>query len=545
MKCPTCQHDNAANAKNCAACGAPVEAAAQAGSTPGVALPAGTKLQNGGYTVGKVLGQGGFGLTYKAGDMALRRFVAIKEFFPAGSTRNGATVTPSHTTQADVFARSKTNFVREASVLARFNHPGIVRVFSVFEENNSAYMVMEFLEGQTLGERLQEKGALPEAEATQILRQIGEALKAVHGTGLLHRDLKPDNIFLAKDGRAILIDFGTAREFAVDKTRAMTRELTPGYAPLEQYSQQARFGPYTDVYALGATIYHCLTGDAPPSSLDRATGVEIKPPEQVNPHISRAASEAILWALQPQAPARPQTIEEFLAAFEGKIAAPPQNATPQNAPTQNYTPRASASAPTTLLPAGSTPPPLSPKPPPAASDFSDIPPAQMGSMWGNGVANLDFMDGVNIWSILAILILTVGAIIGVTRCSTIPEPAPATVAVAPENAPPIAPQSPSPAAPPPVPSAPSHQMDSGDAYDAACEFVRDRLNRPSSADFLPESDTHCSVLARGDNRWKIESGGMALDSDGDRFYFSWEADIDFDPVTDNWHCISRITDVDY
>lgn len=549
MTCPTCRFENGAGATICAACAAPLEAAAGSGSTPGAALPAGTKLRQGAYTVGKVWGQGGFGLTYKAGDMTLRRFVAIKEFFPAGCSRTGATVTPAHTTRAETFARSKANFVREATTLARFNHPGIVRVYSVFEENNTAYMVMEFLEGQTLGQRLQEKGVLPETEVTPILRQVVEALQAVHGAGLLHRDLKPDNIFLASDGRVVLIDFGTAREFAPDKTRAMTRELTPGYAPLEQYSDQARFGPYTDVYALGATLYHCLIGEAPPSSLDRAVGVELKAPEQVNPHLGRAVSQAMLWALRPQASERPQTAREFLEAFEGTRATAadfvsPDSAAPNALPSQ-FTPSSSTSAPTTLLPSGSTPSP--PAHPSFSPDFSDIPAVRPGAMWGEGVSIPNFMEGANFWSIFALLILTVGAIVGVTRCSAIPEPGtePTTVAVAPDPAPPVSPPAAPSVSPPPVNNTLAPEVSGSEAYDAACGFMRDRLKRPDTAEFLSSTSEHCSILLRGDNRWHIESAGTALDSDEDRFYFAWEADIDFDPDTQNWHCVSRITDVDY
>src|SRR5262249_55420317 len=155
---------------------------------------------------------------------------------------------------------AKKGFLDEALILAQFQHPSIVQVYASFEENNTAYMVMEYLKGKTLATLLEGRGTIPERDAVGYIQQVGEALEVVHRANLLHRDIKPENIIVTDDRRVVLLDFGTAREFAAGRTRQMTAMLTEGYAPLEQYTQNARFGACIDVYALGGTLYHLLTG---------------------------------------------------------------------------------------------------------------------------------------------------------------------------------------------------------------------------------------------------------------------------------------------
>jgi hypothetical protein len=196
-------------------------------------------------------------------------------------------------------------------------------------------MVMELLRGKTLGQLVEERGPLPEAEAIGYIRRIGEALIVVHEASLLHRDLKPDNIMLTGDGEVVLIDFGTARAFAAGKTGRMTTMVTPGYAPLEQYGQNVRFGPWTDVYALAATLYHVLTGEMPAPATDRANGVELVPPRTLNPAISQVTSDAILWAMSMRVDQRPQNVREFLDGLPASDAAsvpPPPTWLPPPAP---------------------------------------------------------------------------------------------------------------------------------------------------------------------------------------------------------------------
>ncbi|RYX81161.1 zinc-ribbon domain-containing protein, partial [bacterium] len=313
ITCPTCGAQNPPGATTCSSCGTALQNLGATTNAPhSVALPRDTQLRNGNYVVGPVLGQGGFGITYKAGDMNLRRFVAIKEFFPFGAGRNRGTVQPTGGMTQASYEETKKKFLEEARTLARFNHPAIVRVYSVWEENNSAYMAMEFLEGKTLQKLVEEKGSIPEKAAVAHIKSVAEALESVHATGLIHRDIKPDNICVTDDGRTVLIDFGTARAFAAGKTVKQTAMLTPGYAPLEQYGQQARFGAFSDVYALGATLYHCLTGRMPAPATDRISGVEVQTPEQVNPAISPGVSRAVMHAMQIKASDRPQTMKEFV-----------------------------------------------------------------------------------------------------------------------------------------------------------------------------------------------------------------------------------------
>lgn len=316
MICPMCGSDNRGSTRTCRSCGASL-AEPTTGGIASQTLPPGTKLQTGTYTIGKVLGQGGFGITYQGGEPALRRAVAIKEFFPQGCMRQRTTVQPTGSVTADDYLSGLIRFLDEARVLAKFEHPNIVRVHACFEENSTAYMVMELLDGSSLGSLLQKHKRLPEQEAVSYIRAAGEGLAAVHSANLLHRDIKPDNVMIRKDGQAVLVDFGSAREFTAGKTRRMTAVLTPGYAPLEQYGQQARFGVFTDIYALGATLYHLLTGQLPVQSTDRAAGVELDPPSRLDRKITSSVSAAVMWAMEMKATERPQSVADFLDALGG------------------------------------------------------------------------------------------------------------------------------------------------------------------------------------------------------------------------------------
>jgi serine/threonine protein kinase len=201
-------------------------------------------------------------------------------------------------------------------------------------------MVMDYLKGKTLSKILEERGTIPEREATAYIRQVGQALSIVHRAGLLHRDIKPDNIVITDDGRVVLIDFGSARGFAAGKTRRMTALLTPGYAPLEQYAEMAQRGPYTDVYALAATLYHLVTGQMPVQATDRAAGVELRPPRELNPHISRSLNDAIMWAMGMKVDERPQSVSEFLRALRQFVPIPRrQSQRPSPAPPAQPQPR--------------------------------------------------------------------------------------------------------------------------------------------------------------------------------------------------------------
>src|SRR5574338_15121 len=237
------------------------------------ALPAGYGLHW--YVLERVLGQGGFGITYLARDTNLDRLVAIKEYLPCEVAQRhaGATVRPRTEALGARYGWGLERFIAEARTLARFDHPNIVRVYSVFEANDTAYMVMRFEEGQTLGCLLERRGTLPEAELLRILLPILDGLERVHGAGFIHRDIKPQNIHIRQDGSPVLLDFGSARQ-SLESPRTMTILVAPGYAPLEQYYGGAGVqGPWTDIYGLAATCYRAVTGQAPVDAIVRTKGV--------------------------------------------------------------------------------------------------------------------------------------------------------------------------------------------------------------------------------------------------------------------------------
>lgn len=274
-------------------------------STP--ELPPGTPLERDRYRILRVLGTGGFGITYEADDERLRRRVAIKELFPMGATRVGTTVMPA-ASDTQSYAEAKAQFLVEARSLATLRHESIVNVFEVFEAANTAYLVMEFVEGETYEQRVRRAGPLEVEEVESTLRSLSQALASVHGSGLLHRDVKPSNI-ICSNGKPVLIDFGAARLFAADVSQDMSRIVTPGYSPLEQYAGHARFGPPSDVYSLAATGFFLRFGVAPPSPADRVQGVEIVMPPASGPRI--AVDGAILEGLTIAMASRPQDMGAF------------------------------------------------------------------------------------------------------------------------------------------------------------------------------------------------------------------------------------------
>jgi len=282
------------------------------------ALPSGTRFQKYDFEIGEVLGQGGFGITYQAQDAGLHRDVAIKEFFPHGCVRRGHEVQPGGALTAASYAAAKQKFLEEARALARFSHRNIVNVLTLFEGNNTAYMVMEYLKGKTLQQLVEARGALPEHEAVRHIAQVGEALSVVHQANLIHRDINPQNIIVCDDGRAVLIDFGLNKElekasgYGTRKLTSTTSFGTSGYAPPEQYGRQGQVGEYTDIYALGATLYYLLTGEVPTEAVDRLQGATLAPPDLVNARVSGTVSKAVLRAMELKGDQRPQTVGEFL-----------------------------------------------------------------------------------------------------------------------------------------------------------------------------------------------------------------------------------------
>ncbi|HEV7720618.1 MAG TPA: serine/threonine-protein kinase [Iamia sp.] len=259
-----------------------------------------------------VLGRGGFGITYAATDLRLERPVAVKELFPEGARRTGTAIdVPRY--EAATFGRARERFRREATTLARFGHPNIVRIFAVLEENDTAYLVLERIEGRTLAAELRSRqGPFTEPEALDVAAQAADALAAVHLAGVLHRDVSPSNLVRTPDGRVVLIDFGLARPFAMDRSTMMTRIVTPGYAPPEQHAGSGRFSPRADVYALGATLHRLLSGQTPPPAGERAHHDDLPPLWRINPTVSRRTSDAVAAALALDPAARPATVAVLL-----------------------------------------------------------------------------------------------------------------------------------------------------------------------------------------------------------------------------------------
>ncbi len=326
MLCPACQTKNKPDRTTCLKCNAVLLQH----------LPKGNKIANGRYTIDGVLGEGGFGITYKGVDNILERHVAIKELFPEGATRLGKAVLPPRSLGLQGFTESKVSFRKEASRLSQFDHESIVRVFDVVEENDTTYLVMEFLKGQTLAELINKKGKLSSKEVVPIAQKIASALKVVHEAELLHRDIKPENIFLTEDERAVLIDFGSARQYTLHKTSNHTRLVTPGYAPYEQYVAKARFGPYTDIYALGATLYHALTGKAPPDAPSRALNDNLDP---LPANIPEGLRKVITASMTVRINARPANSFAFLALLNGSNNAKSVRPKPPINPNRRITPK--------------------------------------------------------------------------------------------------------------------------------------------------------------------------------------------------------------
>ncbi len=280
-------------------------------------LQPGTTLQNGEYTIEKKLGQGGFGITYLAFSKGLQCKLAIKEFFLSSNCmrQTGDVSVHIHSLSLDDFAGFKNRFLSEAQTLAQFDRiPNIVHVKSVFEENNTAYYVMDYLQGETLAQLVKRKGKLSYEEAMNFMGQLCDATEAIHLKGIIHRDINPSNIIITPDNKAVLIDFGTAKEYIQGNTRSTQAIITPGYAPEEQYSTKREKGKYTDIYAIGATMYYCLTGEIPIESIDRRSSI-LKEPKTLNTAIPNNVNMAILKAMSIEADDRYQTVQKLAKDF--------------------------------------------------------------------------------------------------------------------------------------------------------------------------------------------------------------------------------------
>lgn len=289
-------------------------------------LPPFTVL-NGRYLLGRVIGAGGFGITYIALDLVLERRVAVKEFFMGEAMYRtkacAVTVSTINEAQDEMYRNSKKKFEREAKILAHLNNmPGIVQVHDFFQENGTAYIAMEYLGGKTLSEYVKEKGGrLSLAETKKILFPIMESLDEIHMEGILHRDISPDNIKFSEDGALKLFDFGGAKLEKKDGVSKVVY-MKAGYSPLEQYTVNGNQGPWTDVYAMAATMYYCLCGKRPPEAPDRSSGEQLILPEKYGVKISKREEKVLVKALELRYDLRYQTMDEFKEELEKSAGNP-------------------------------------------------------------------------------------------------------------------------------------------------------------------------------------------------------------------------------
>jgi len=290
------------------------------------ALPAGTRF--GEFEIIRVLGVGGFGIVYLAQDHSLERQVALKEYMPASLAARGAgaMITVRSGSFAETYAIGLRSFINEARLLARFDHPSLVKVYRFWEDNGTAYMVMPYLQGRTLRDARRAMGLPPdEAWIRSVLAPVLDALELLHREGVFHRDIAPDNILLPPEGSPILLDFGAARRVISDRTQSLTAILKPSYAPIEQYAEMTamRQGPWTDIYALGAVLHYLLFGVPPSPATARAVQPDAEQIEQrIVPGVSPRFMSVVAWMLGVRPLERPQNIASLRAALNGEMPIP-------------------------------------------------------------------------------------------------------------------------------------------------------------------------------------------------------------------------------
>ena len=302
--CPVCGYDGAGQEKY------------------SFALRPGTIL-DGRYIVGRVLGQGGFGITYIAQDYNSKKLVAIKEHFPSAIVTRmpDGSVSLISDSMRPGFEAGKESFLSEAKVLSEFNGlPNICNIYSYFEEKGTAYFAMEYVDGTALNDYLKKLDRmLGLEEVFDLLRPVMDAMSRVHEKGLIHRDIAPDNIIIRTDGSPVLIDFGAARYSMSEKSQSMTVVIKHGFAPLEQYARRGRRGPYTDVYAMAATIYYCISGKLPPDAVDRSSKDELVSLSQLGMKVSPWAEQVMNKALALDYKQRYQSMGDFVNELEAAI----------------------------------------------------------------------------------------------------------------------------------------------------------------------------------------------------------------------------------
>jgi serine/threonine protein kinase len=302
-----------------------------------LALPAGFRIEN--YEIVRMLGKGGFGITYQARDVQIGRLVAIKELLPDSiATRlAGSTVVPQSAAHEESWQWARERFVDEARVLAGFRHPNIIAVHRIVEANGTVYLIMDCIEGESYEARLRRIGREPdEPSLRRVIEPLLDGLQEVHAAGLLHRDIKPENILFDKRGNPVLIDFGAARS-SVGATMAMTSIVTHGYSPAEQYQTKGKMGPWTDIYALGAVMCRAISGEKPPVASDRIMEDDFQwlSYREIG-GFSTTFVQSVDWALRVRPSDRPESIQAWASCFgSGEIKQDVGTTRPSPSDTEN------------------------------------------------------------------------------------------------------------------------------------------------------------------------------------------------------------------
>ena len=373
-RCMRCMHELAADQKFCPECGRPYGSV----NTESFALKPGTIL-DGKYLVGEMLGQGGFGITYIGFDLLLEQKVAIKEYFPMSTgmvSRENRSMVVWSTAMMGKTGTQKgfDSFLKEARKMAKLGGiPGVVGVKSVFIQNETAYIVMDFIEGETLLKKLQREGPMPFDTCLSLLTPIIQALAEVHEHGIIHRDISPDNIMVRPDGRLILLDLGAAKDLDIQgrdgNVQSSQMVAKQGFSPIEQYQRNASIGPWTDVYAMAATIYYCCTGILPPTAVDRIVDDTLT----CQPLLTKEQFDVLAYCMSIRAENRPKNMTALLQMAvrpqAGQAEPPRAVPTPKPVETVKATPRPAVvkAAPVTPTP---TPTPSAPPQPAAANTTS-------------------------------------------------------------------------------------------------------------------------------------------------------------------------------
>ncbi len=474
-------------------------------------LPPGFPLKGGNYKITKLLGQGGFGITYEAEQVLLGRKVAVKEFFMKDSCNRDSTssaVSVPATGSYELVEKFRDKFIREARLIASMNNPHIVRIYDVFEENDTAYYVMEALDGGSLTDLVKREGALPEARAIEYIRQLGDALGYIHKRNILHLDVKPSNVLLGPEGEAVLIDFGISKRYdeGGNQTSSTPVGISEGFAPGEQYraGDISTFKPATDIYSLGATLYYLVTGTVPPSATEVLNEGLARPDG-----ISDVTWAAIEKAMAPRVKDRPQSAAEFLTLLpcgDASVASV--------APMAPAAPAPGASVEGTVLP-GDVIPPVQEAPQPQAPYYPEAEVPQGGAPKKKGKGVL-----VGIISALVAAAIGAGAVIylGQNKGEAVDTEAETVVEQTDIDKPEAAPASPSQASQGPAPSSNPSQPEETPSGEAPASSSVD--NAIASGPEAGSEAGHDWVNLGLSVRWATcNLGATSLEQPG--LYYAW------------------------